>query len=134
MATDLRGRRAIVTGGGRSIGRALALGLARSGADVAIVYRERADAAEQTADEARSHNVRALAVQADTADEAQHTPTAAVYTDTTRGIAQGRWFVEAHTQAETSGWFATTWGVSREMAVADRLTSHAPRLPAADPP
>ena len=71
MAADLRGRRAIVTGGGRSIGRALALGLAQSGADVAIVYRERADAAEQTAAEARSHNVRALAVQADTADEAQ---------------------------------------------------------------
>jgi NAD(P)-dependent dehydrogenase (short-subunit alcohol dehydrogenase family) len=71
MAADLRGRRAIVTGGGRSIGRALALGLARSGADVAIVYRERSDAAEATAAEARAHNVRAFAVQADTADEAQ---------------------------------------------------------------
>ena len=71
MAVDLRGRRAIVTGGGRSIGRALALGLAQSGADVAIVYRERADAAEETAEAARAHGVRALAVQADTADEAQ---------------------------------------------------------------
>jgi NAD(P)-dependent dehydrogenase (short-subunit alcohol dehydrogenase family) len=71
VAADLRCRRAIVTGGGRSIGRALALGLARSGADVAIVYRERADAAESAAAEARTHNVRAIAVQADTGDETQ---------------------------------------------------------------
>jgi NAD(P)-dependent dehydrogenase (short-subunit alcohol dehydrogenase family) len=71
MASDLRDRRAIVTGGGRSIGRALALGLARSGADVAIVYRERADAAEATAAEARAEGVRALTIQADSGDEAQ---------------------------------------------------------------
>jgi 3-oxoacyl-[acyl-carrier protein] reductase len=71
MDVNLRGRRAIVTGGGRSIGRALALGLARSGADVVVVYRERSDAAEATAAEACQHGVRALAVQADTADETQ---------------------------------------------------------------
>lgn len=71
MQVDLRGRRAIVTGGSRSIGRALALGLARSGADVAIVYRQDVDAAEATADEIRRTGVRALAVRADTTDPDQ---------------------------------------------------------------
>lgn len=71
MQADVRGRRAIVTGGGRSIGRALALGLARAGADLAIVYRQDAGAAESAAAEARSAGVQALAVQADTADAQQ---------------------------------------------------------------
>ena len=42
----LAGKRALVTGGSRSIGRGIALGLAREGADVAVGYRgSRADAA-----------------------------------------------------------------------------------------
>src|SRR3984893_14707027 len=70
LKANLAGRRALVTGGGRGIGRALALGLARSHADVAIVYHLHAEAAQQTAAEARTLGVRALAVQADTGDEA----------------------------------------------------------------
>ena len=70
IQVNLAGQRALVTGGGRGIGRALALGLARSHADVAIVYHEHAEAAQQTAAEARAMGVRALAVQADTGDEA----------------------------------------------------------------
>src|SRR5688572_24072699 len=66
MQVDLKGRRAIVTGGGRSIGRALAVGLARNGADVAVVYRQDAGAAEEVAEEARRRGGRGLAIQADT--------------------------------------------------------------------
>ena len=60
----LAGKIAIVTGGGRGIGRALALSYARSGADLCLVARTRAQL-ESVAGEIRDLQQRALVVEAD---------------------------------------------------------------------
>ena len=65
MNVDLRGRVAIVTGGGRGIGRAIALGYARAGAQVVVsVARNRAEA-DAVAEESRSLQGQVEAVHAD---------------------------------------------------------------------
>jgi enoyl-[acyl-carrier protein] reductase III len=51
---ELSGRLALVTGGGRGIGRAVCLELARRGADVIVNYLRNADRAEATAAEVRA--------------------------------------------------------------------------------
>lgn len=56
----------LVTGGGRGIGAATALRLARDGHDVAVGYERSADTAEETAAAVRAEGVRALPVQLDT--------------------------------------------------------------------
>ncbi|MBN1917368.1 MAG: SDR family oxidoreductase [Verrucomicrobia bacterium] len=68
--TDLTGRVVFITGGGKGIGRALALAFARAGADVAICGRD-TGALKETARETEATGRRALAVRADVADEAQ---------------------------------------------------------------
>lgn len=68
---EVEGRGALITGGGTGVGRATALDLARRGCSVAVNYSRSADDAEQTAADARALGVRALAVQADVADDAQ---------------------------------------------------------------
>lgn len=62
---DLTGRRALVTGGSRGIGRATALLLADCGADVVIGYRSRAAEAEEVVRELEQRGVRAGAVAGD---------------------------------------------------------------------
>jgi 3-oxoacyl-[acyl-carrier protein] reductase len=64
-APDFHGRIALVTGGSRGIGAAVALALAEAGADVAVNYRERAEAAATVAKDIERTGQRALAVGAD---------------------------------------------------------------------
>jgi 3-oxoacyl-[acyl-carrier protein] reductase len=62
---DITGRIALITGGNRGIGRAIALSLAGDGADVALTYLSRAAEAEQTREAVERIGRRCLAVQAD---------------------------------------------------------------------
>ena len=61
----LQGKAAVVTGGARRIGRALALALAEAGAAVAITYRESEADARQTVAELEGQGIEAVALQAD---------------------------------------------------------------------
>jgi 3-oxoacyl-[acyl-carrier protein] reductase len=67
---DLTGQAALVTGGSRGIGRATALLLARSGADIALTYHTRAGDAAATVDEVEALGRRAFASGGDLADPA----------------------------------------------------------------
>jgi 3-oxoacyl-[acyl-carrier protein] reductase len=62
---NLKGRRALVTGGHHGIGRAIALGLAADGADVAITYRSGADRAEECVREISGMGRRSVAIRAE---------------------------------------------------------------------
>jgi len=62
---DLGGKSAVVTGGSRGIGRAIALRLAEQGADVAFSYVANEAAAKETAAEIEKAGRKALPVQAD---------------------------------------------------------------------
>lgn len=64
----LAGTAAIVTGGSRGIGRAIALALAQEGADVAITYATQAGAADETRCAIEALGRRCLALQADVRD------------------------------------------------------------------
>ena len=64
MSGQLSGRVALVTGGSRGIGRAIAIALGQEGADVAINYRRDRDAAESVVEHLRSLGRRAEAYPA----------------------------------------------------------------------
>ncbi|WP_217913443.1 SDR family NAD(P)-dependent oxidoreductase [Miltoncostaea marina] len=65
MSSPLAGRRALITGGSRRVGRALSLELAAMGIDLAIHHRASEADAEATAAECREAGVRAVVLQAD---------------------------------------------------------------------
>jgi NAD(P)-dependent dehydrogenase (short-subunit alcohol dehydrogenase family) len=66
-----KGRTALITGGAHRVGKAITLGLAQAGANVAINYNTSVTAAEETVTEARSLGVGALAIQADVGQHQQ---------------------------------------------------------------
>ncbi|WP_250029564.1 SDR family NAD(P)-dependent oxidoreductase [Paractinoplanes maris] len=70
MNNALEGKVALVTGGGRGIGAAVALRLAEEGADVALTFHQNQQRAEETADQIKAAGRRAIVVQADSADAA----------------------------------------------------------------
>lgn len=66
---DLTGKTAVVTGAGRGLGAAVALGLAEAGADVALVTNS--TPADKTADAVRALGRKAITIQADVSDRAK---------------------------------------------------------------
>jgi len=70
---DLAGKSAVVTGGSRGIGRAIALRLATQGADVGISFRGNSEAAGEVVAAIEARGRRALAVQADASHQASAT-------------------------------------------------------------
>jgi NAD(P)-dependent dehydrogenase (short-subunit alcohol dehydrogenase family) len=67
--TLLSGKSALVTGGAKRLGRAIALELARAGADVTITYRHSADDAVETVDAIEQLGRRGFAVECDVRSE-----------------------------------------------------------------
>ena len=68
---NLQGKTVLVTGAGKRIGRAIALGLARRGANIVVHYHSSAADARRTVGEIRALGVDALAVKADQANARQ---------------------------------------------------------------
>jgi glucose 1-dehydrogenase/3-oxoacyl-[acyl-carrier protein] reductase len=70
----LKGKRALITGASRGIGRGIAEVFAEEGADVAVNYIASAESAEQVADWIRAKGRRAMTVKADVAKRADVEP------------------------------------------------------------
>lgn len=64
LQIDLSGKKALVTGGSRGIGRAIAVALAQAGADVAVNYLRKKSSADETAEMIRGQGRKALTIRA----------------------------------------------------------------------
>src|SRR6266566_1939928 len=81
----LAGRRAVVTGAGRGIGRSIALALAQAGADVAVTARTNVEI-EQLVAEIRATGRRSLAIPSDVTDSGQVKQMATALTEGLGGV------------------------------------------------
>ncbi len=69
--SELKGKRAVVSGAAQGIGRGIAIELARAGAEVVINYRQDSSKADEVADSCRLAGGKAHTVQADLAIQSQ---------------------------------------------------------------
>ncbi len=83
---DLTGKRALITGGSRGIGAAIAMALAENGADVAITYAGSADRAAAVVEAIEAKGRKAIAIQADSGDPAAIQRSVAETVDTLGGL------------------------------------------------
>jgi 3-oxoacyl-[acyl-carrier protein] reductase len=65
--SEVQGKVALVTGGSRGIGAAIAVRLAELGSDVAITYAQSKERADEVVDRIRAHGRRGVAIKADSA-------------------------------------------------------------------
>lgn len=68
---DLKGKKALVTGGSRGIGQGIVLALAQAGADVAVNFHSSQEEADQTVEKIKSLGREGFVVQADVSDSAK---------------------------------------------------------------
>ncbi len=74
MSNTLKGKVALITGGSRGLGAAMAEALADQGADIAITYVTSTEKAEAVVERLKAKGVRAIAIQSDQADTAAAKP------------------------------------------------------------
>jgi 3-oxoacyl-[acyl-carrier protein] reductase len=84
--SDLTGKAALVAGGSRGVGRAMALEFARCGAEVAVLYRSSRDLADAVVREIESMGRRAIGIQADLNDAAAAAAAVATTVDGLGGL------------------------------------------------
>lgn len=68
---SLKGKKALVTGGSRGIGKGIALALASQGADVAVNYRSNVEEAQKVVEQIKQMGRQAFSVQADVSQKDQ---------------------------------------------------------------